>query len=153
MAAPRAQTVARIEFELTRLARVLEAVRRHRSYPIEPAQYLHLCVLKAEGPRTVASLAARLLLDASTVTRQIAVMEVAGLVTRQPHPTDSRSHLIAPTAFGLARAEEMRAARAARVAELIADWPEGDRADLARLLERLSLGLIGQIERSLADSG
>lgn len=153
MPAPREQTVARIEIELTRLARVLEAVRRHRNYPIEPAQYLHLCILNAEGPRTVASLAARLLLDASTVTRQIAAMEAAGLVARAPHPTDSRSHLVAPTALGLARTEEMRAGRRARVAELIADWPEADRADLARLLERLSLGLIGQIEHSLADSG
>lgn len=143
--------VARIEVELTRLARVLEAVRRHRNYPIEPAQYLHLCILEAEGANTVAGLAARLLLDASTVTRQIAAMEADGLIAREPHPTDSRSQMIVPTAEGLARAGAMREQRRARISALLENWPDADRADLARLLERLSLGLIDQIARGIAD--
>ncbi len=149
---PRRSDVAAIEQELTLLVRTIEAVRRHRSYPIEPAQYLHMRTLMAEGPQTVANLAARLRLDSSTVTRQIAAMEAAGLISRAPHPSDSRSHLISPTDQGRARTEEMRLGREERIARLVAEWRDDDRRDLARLMGKFSRGLLAQIGAETVDS-
>ena len=144
--------IATIELELTLLVRAAEAARRHRTYPMEPAQYLHMRTLMAEGPQTTASLAARLRLDSSTVTRQIAAMETAGFVVRTPHPTDSRSHLIAPTEAGRARTEEMRLGREERIDRIVGDWRDDERRALARLMGKFSRGILAQIETETADS-
>lgn len=149
---PQEDHVAAIEQELTLLVRAAEAARRHRTYPMEPAQYLHIRTLMAEGPQTIASLASRLRLDSSTVTRQIAALEAAGFATKTPHPSDSRSHLIAPTELGRARTEEMRAGREARIATIVAEWSEDDRRDLARLMGRFSRGILAQIGSLPTDS-
>ena len=149
---PQRREIAAIEQELTLLVRAAEAARRHRTYPMEPAQYLHMRTLMAEGPQTIASLAARLRLDSSTVTRQVAAMESAGFVIRTPHPSDSRSHLIAPTGVGRARTEEMRIGREERIGRIVADWSEEDRHALARLMGSFSRGLLGQIGAETVDS-
>jgi len=145
MTTSHADGIAEIERELTLLIRAVEAVRRHRTYPMEPAQYLHMRTLIAEGPQTVAALAARLCLDSSTVTRQVAAMEAAGFVRKAPHPTDSRSHLIVPTESGCARTEEMGVGRRNRLGEALAGWSTADRKEAARLMGGLSRAILGQI--------
>ena len=68
-----------LERELGQLARVLEAMQRKRNYPLDRAQYVLLRVLETQWPTSTAALAELLLLDDSTVTRQIAAMEAAGI--------------------------------------------------------------------------
>jgi DNA-binding MarR family transcriptional regulator len=138
-----------IEREIGDLARVLEAMQRHRSYPLERAQYLLLRVLETHGPTPTATLAGLLLLDDSTVTRQIASMEEAGLVARQPNPNDRRSSLIQATRQGLTVMRKMRRMRLDRIDRLVADWTVSERDKLATLLQKLN----GALKRSIAEPG
>jgi DNA-binding MarR family transcriptional regulator len=152
-AQPRAQPHAQansslpiLERELAYLVRMLEAVQRRRQYPLERAQYLLLELLR-EGPQPVASLAERLVLDSSTVTRQVAVLEQQALIDRLPNPEDGRSTLVRATRQGLIAAEQMRDMRLGRIALLFEDWSETDRSAFAALVGRLNTSLL----RSLSD--
>jgi DNA-binding MarR family transcriptional regulator len=137
-----------IEREIGDLARVLEAMQRHRHYPLERAQYLLLRVLEAKGPTPTATLADLLLLDDSTVTRQIASMEEADLVARQPNPNDRRSSLIHATRYGLTVMRKMRRMRLDRIDRLVADWTASERDTLAMLLQKLN----GALKRSIIEA-
>ncbi|GAA4333774.1 MarR family transcriptional regulator [Pigmentiphaga soli] len=130
-----------LEQELAYLARALEAVQRKRRYPLDRAQYLLLALLERDGPLPVTALAERLLLDDSTVTRQVAAMAERGLVDRLPNPADGRSMLIRATPAGLETAGQMRDMRIGRVALLFEGWPDDDRVRMAELLARLNASL------------
>ena len=135
-----------LEQELAQLVRALEAVQRRRSYPLERAQYILLTLLEAKGPQPIAELAASLLLDDSTVTRQVAAMEAQALIDRRPNPKDGRSILIHATRRGLAVAKRMRALRMDRITQLFGDWDEAEREAFATLLVKFNASL----RRSLA---
>ena len=130
-----------LERELGQLARVLEAMQRKRRYPLDRAQYVLLRVLETQGPTATTALASHLLLDDSTVTRQIAAMETAGLVARKPNPHDGRSSLIHATKQGLSVARKMRRMRLERLTYLFESWTAGERDKLATLLTKLNAGL------------
>lgn len=134
-------SLALLERELAHLARSLEAVQRKRAYPLDRAQYILLGMLERDGPQPVGALAERLLLDDSTVTRQVATLEQQALVDRLPNPRDGRSSLIRPTRLGLATVAQMRDLRLGRLATLFDDWPEADRSAFATMLARLNAGL------------
>src|SRR5438445_12216293 len=60
-----------------------------------------LCGLLVErGPTRLTDLAAALWLDKSTVTRQVATLEAAGLAQRVPDPSDGRAALVGLTDQG-----------------------------------------------------
>ena len=141
-------SIAVLEEELGQLARVLEAMQRKRNYPLDRAQYLLLRVLETRGAISTAALAGLLLLDDSTVTRQIAAMEAADLVARKPNPNDRRSTLLLATKHGLAVARKMRRMRLERIAHLVEDWTRGERDKLATLVTKLNASL----KRSLAEA-
>lgn len=139
---PTSAVTERLEQEFAFLARSMEAINRKRAYPMERAHYLLLLRLQ-DGPRSIGSLATGLALDDSTVTRQVAAMEKAGLVRRRTNPADRRSALIEPTPEGSAGAAAMRALRLERIAALFADWSEADRAAFAAMLTRVN-GLLAE---------
>jgi DNA-binding MarR family transcriptional regulator len=128
-----------LEWELMLLVRALEAVQRKRRYPLERAHYLLLGLIEREGPQSIAGLATHLLLDGSTVTRQVATMEELRLVEREPHPQDGRSTLINATPHGRREAAKMRDIRLTRVAALLEGWTGKERATFAELLARLNV--------------
>ena len=133
--------IATLERELAHLARSLEAVQRKRAYPLDRAQYLLLTLLEERGPQPIASLADRLVLDDSTVTRQVAAMEDRRLIDRVPHPQDGRSTLIRATRHGLQLVAQMRDMRLGRIALLFEDWSEKDRAGFAAQMTKLNAAL------------
>ena len=92
---------------------------------------------EAETVRT-SDVAAALSLDVSTVSRQVRELEVDGLVTRHPDPSDGRASILALTAPGHQALERLRRARREMLAEVVAGWPEGDRSTLADLICRLA---------------
>jgi DNA-binding MarR family transcriptional regulator len=139
--ADRPSAVATLEWELVLLVRALEAVQRRRNYPLDRAHYLLLGLLEREGPQSIAALATHLLLDGSTVTRQVAMMEGQGLVEKQPHPQDGRSALICATPHGRRQATKMREIRLRRVKTLFQGWEGKDRATFAALLARFNVSL------------
>jgi len=136
---------AAVERELMYLARTLDAVQRKRAYPLERSEFIILRILSEDGAQGVGKLAKRLLLDDSTMTRQIAGLEQKGLVARTADPSDRRVGLTGATDAGAAAMEEMLAIRVARVETYLADWRPAERQTFARLLARLNAALADSV--------
>lgn len=134
-----------IERELMMLARVLEAVQRKRSYPLERAEYIILRRLVEEGPQGVGHLARQLLLDDSTMTRQLTALREKGLVERTPDPSDGRACIVTASADGAERVRKMLAMRMTRTEKYVADWRPSERAMFGRLLGRFNAALIASL--------
>ena len=145
MSAPK-DAVAQLEQEMAVLARLLEALNRRRMYPLERSHYLLLLRL-AEGPRRIGELSTLLALDTTTVTRQVAAMEVKGLVSRRPDPEDGRSALVVRTEAGADCAEAMRKTRQLRIARLLGGWEADEVARFAASVERFNAALYDRLGR------
>jgi len=139
------KSLVELEYELTTLVRVLEALNRCRNYPLERAHYLLLLQL-SEGPLSIGELATKLLLDNSTVTRQINVMMNNGLIEKIPNPNDGRSALVTATQSGIELAEAMHQLRLDRLQVTLKDWSGEDKQALATLTRRLTRDLIHSME-------
>jgi len=130
--------VSRIEPQLARLARALEAAQKRRVYPLERAHYLLIDLLEHAGPQPVGELARRLLLDDSTVTRQLAAMTELGLLRRIANKDDRRVSVVDVNAKARNLAAETRVRRRSRIDVLLGAWSESERAQFAALLERFN---------------
>ena len=80
---------------------LLRGVRREDAAAgLPPAQLSALSVVVFGGPLTLGRLAEAEQVRSPTMTRIVTSLETAGLVTREPHPDDARSTLVAATAAG-----------------------------------------------------
>ena len=93
------------------------------------------------GPVRLSDLATWQVVDRSTMTSQVRHLESLGLVSREPDPADRRASLVSATFLGR-RLHGTNVARARMVLDaLLDDWTDDDRADLARLLGRVTEAL------------
>jgi DNA-binding MarR family transcriptional regulator len=97
------------------------------------------------NPMRSSDLASAMHLDQSTVSRHLAHLESAGLVTRTPDPADRRAHHVAATATGREQARQVISSRVQDFELVVDAWSDRDRSDLARLLTRFSAEFSGQI--------
>src|SRR2546430_4934070 len=67
---------------------------------LERGAYLLLAQLASDGPRRLSTIAEDVCLALSTVSRHVAALEAAGLVSRTPDPTDRLTSLIGATGDG-----------------------------------------------------
>ncbi len=139
------ESLLALEYELTTLVRALEALKRRRNYPLERSHYLLLLQLFA-GPMSIGEIAERLLLDNSTVTRQINAMLKRGLLQKIPHPNDGRSTLVSATKKGRELAEEMQGLRLLRLEIALKKWSDDDWKTLADLTKRLTHDLAKSLD-------
>jgi DNA-binding MarR family transcriptional regulator len=137
---PQAECLHRIETEMAVLARSLELLRRRgRIHPdLDRAGYLLLRTLDETGALSIHSLAERVGLDGSTVTRQVATLLRGGLAERRVDPGDRRSCQVTPSDRGRRLMGEVRRRRTERFEELLTGWTEQERADLGRILAKLN---------------
>jgi len=131
-------SVKALEYELAFLVRRLEAVRRKYDYGLERAHYLLLLLLVEQDGQSVGSLADQVNLDASTVTRQIAAMQSAGLVDKHPNPDDRRGGFVTISEQGRVAVVRTRQRRLQQVGHSFRDWDDADRAEFARLMSRFN---------------
>jgi DNA-binding MarR family transcriptional regulator len=124
---------------LLRRSRALSARLAGQLHPeLDGAAFGLLALLQDAGPLRASDLVARLGLDKSTVSRQVASLVGIGLVDRSADPDDGRAHVLTPSAEGAARLAQIRAARRERWEADLGDWPPQDVATLAELLHRLN---------------
>lgn len=97
--------------------------------------------LDHEGPVRARDVAEAFDLDQSTVSRHISALEADGFVRRTSCDDDRRAQLLEITAAGRAKLAAGLAARAAAYESVVADWPDHDVTELARLLSKLAAGL------------
>ena len=100
-----------------------------------------LVPLESDGEQRCSALAARVGVDVSVVSRQVAALERAGHVERRPDPHDGRASLIRLSASGAAALAQTRALRSEWAADALADWTEDDARRLGDLIERLAADL------------
>ncbi|WP_030691802.1 MarR family winged helix-turn-helix transcriptional regulator [Streptomyces globisporus] len=81
------------------------------------------------------------LVTTGAITKRVDRLEARGLVARTVDEADSRGRLITLTAEGVALTDELIAVHLDNQRRLLAGLGEGERADLAGLLERLALTL------------
>ncbi|MFC6010105.1 MarR family winged helix-turn-helix transcriptional regulator [Nocardia lasii] len=103
---------------------------------IDPAGFVVLFRLVCDGPMRSGALAEAVHSDASTVSRQVAILVERGLVLRVADPDDGRATVLEVTDAGRKAAERIRARRQESITIITEDWAEADRADFARLLTR-----------------
>jgi DNA-binding MarR family transcriptional regulator len=105
-----------------------------------------LAPLEREGPQRCSALAARLGVDVSVASRQVAALERAGYVARRPDPSDGRASLISLSDAGAAALDRVRDVRTSWAAGALGEWTEDEARALSALLERLAddLGRAGR---------
>jgi DNA-binding MarR family transcriptional regulator len=136
------EAYVRVEREIGLLLRRSRAISARLSRELHPdldgAAYGLLALLQDTGPLRASDLVARLGLDKSTVSRQVASLVDLGLVTREADPADGRAQVLSTSPEGAARLSRIRDARRARWEADLADWPAEDVATLGELLARLN---------------
>ncbi|MEV0738017.1 MarR family winged helix-turn-helix transcriptional regulator [Streptomyces sp. NPDC050549] len=98
--------------------------------------YTLLSHLEERDGRRATDLAAHYALDKSTVSRQVAALERAGLIERRPDPEDQRVQVLHLTDAGRRILAQVTQNRQAAFRERLADWPEEDLQRFAGYLER-----------------
>ena len=136
------EAFVRLEREIGLLLRRARAISTRLAAELHPdldgAAYGLLALLQDAGPLRASDLVARLGLDKSTVSRQVAHLVDLGLVDRTADPVDGRAQVLTPSAEGSARLERIRESRRVRWEADLGDWPAEDVATLGELLARLN---------------
>jgi DNA-binding MarR family transcriptional regulator len=105
---------------------------------LDGAAYGLLVLLDDAGPLRASDVVARLGLDKSTVSRQVASLVALGLVDRAADPDDGRAQVLSTSPEGHRRLSRLRDARRERWEADLAGWETTDVATLAQLLGRLN---------------
>jgi DNA-binding MarR family transcriptional regulator len=90
------------------------------------------------GPSRLTAVAERTGSDPSTVSRQVADLEKAGLLAREVDPEDRRAILLKATAEGQQLLNRLTLGRRKRIERLLGDWHPDDIVTFGRLLAQLN---------------
>src|SRR3954451_13952032 len=110
----------------------------HAGKPLERAAYGVLGRIASGGPERLSTLAKDICVDLSTISRQVAALEAAGLVRRTPDPGDRRASLIEATQTGAEVFAQNREKWLGALRDLLCDWTAAERQEFARLFARLN---------------
>ena len=128
-----------LRLAVMRLARRMRAERADTSLTL--SQLAALATLDRHGPLTPGELAAHEKVQPPSMTRLLAVLEAADLVTRTAHPTDGRQVVMAVSPAGQALLREDRRRRDAWLAQRLRTLDAEEVAVLDRaaaILDRLA---------------
>ncbi len=90
------------------------------------------------GPSRLSTVADKCGLDPSTVSRQVADLEKAGLLAREVDPDDRRAVLLMATERGQAMLGRLEQGRRKRIERTLTGWTADEIATLGQLLGRLN---------------
>ncbi|MEV6114571.1 MarR family winged helix-turn-helix transcriptional regulator [Streptomyces sp. NPDC052109] len=132
--------VETIQREMTIFARRARASAGRMHPELSLVSYTLLGHLEEQGGCRATDLAAHYALDKSTVSRQVAALERAGLIERRLDPEDHRVQVLDLTEAGREILAQVTRNRRAAFRERLADWPEEDLVRFAAYLERYNAG-------------
>ncbi|HEX3751286.1 MAG TPA: MarR family transcriptional regulator [Streptosporangiaceae bacterium] len=142
---PGDEQIAAIETALHSLARRLMKGRLHdhlareAGVEIDQAGLAVLYVLNEErSSLRVTDIAARLGIDAPAVTRKAQQLERMGLVTRERDAGDARASRLQLSPEGRRVFQRFLLARHRWLTTMLADWPDAERCEFARLIGRFT---------------
>lgn len=123
------------------IGQLSRAIARGRG-PLTRAEYAVISRLDLTGSCRLGELTGADGPDPSSVSRRVSSLAARGLVERTPDPLDGRAQLVGLTDDGQSLLHSERVRRAGIITDALADWPDADRADLGRLLIKLSTSLV-----------
>jgi DNA-binding MarR family transcriptional regulator len=131
-----ATAVETIQREMTVFARRARASAGRLHPELSLVSYTLLGHLEERDGCRATDLAAHYALDKSTVSRQVAALERAGLVERRQDPEDHRVQVLHLTEAGRHILGQVTVSRRAAVGERLADWSQEDLERFAGYLVR-----------------
>ncbi|MFI6439193.1 MarR family winged helix-turn-helix transcriptional regulator [Streptomyces sp. NPDC050759] len=131
-----ATAVETIQREMTVFARRARASAGRLHPELSLVSYTLLGHLEERDGCRATDLAAHYALDKSTVSRQVAALERAGLVERRQDPEDHRVLVLHLTEAGRHILSQVTVSRRAAVGERLADWSQEDLERFAGYLVR-----------------
>ena len=140
---PEAELAARLRLSVTRLARRLRQQAAAES-EVSPSQLSTLASVDRLGPITLGDLAAVERVQPPTMTRIVAALDEAGLVSREVDQHDRRIARVQTTVAGRKFLERSRGRKEAYLAARIRTLDADDRAVLARAAVILETILEGE---------
>ncbi|WP_084337552.1 MarR family winged helix-turn-helix transcriptional regulator [Actinomadura oligospora] len=146
-AAPAASSpdeIMEIERALTRVAHLLTRARQHdrvvaaSGIAVDRAAVPLLRLLADnDGPMRPSEIAARLVVEAPHVTRQVQRLERAGYVDRVPDPDDRRAQRVRLSDTGRDAVDCIRAVGRTWMNDALTGWSPDELRELARLVHRM----------------
>jgi DNA-binding MarR family transcriptional regulator len=124
---------------------------RHPADEVDPSTFPLAKQLMCNDAMRVSDLAARVGLDASTVSRQIKQLEDKGVIERTPDPADGRASLVQLSSKGRTTMQSAFKRRFERIEKALVPWNEKDRRRLQALLTRLANDLREATDREAAE--
>jgi DNA-binding MarR family transcriptional regulator len=138
--------------EIYALGRVNRELQR-RAVPEHPPACLQALGVIARGEAVrVSDIAERLRIDLSVASRQVAVLESSGWVTRTTDPADGRARTLATTEAGRAVLADTLARMADAYTGVLEGWSDDDLRALQTVLTRLRQDFARLSEPALAGS-
>ncbi|MGR0219855.1 MarR family winged helix-turn-helix transcriptional regulator [Agromyces sp. ZXT2-6] len=111
---------------------------------LQPVGYKILSAVVRRGPMHAGAIAETLEIDKSVVSRQLKQLEGLGLATSLPDPNDGRVRIIEPTPVAIERVGRRSSRMQQQLYAQLRTWPAADVGELARLLARLSSGVLDE---------
>ena len=134
-----------LEHEVSVLIRRVRRVIAERARMIHPdlpaVSYSMLNALNSTGPRRASELVDLFSIDKGAVSRHVQFLQEIGLVERNPDPEDGRAAIIAITAEGSRRLEEITLTRRAELSTALGSWDEDDLVEFVSALARYNAAL------------
>jgi DNA-binding MarR family transcriptional regulator len=142
---PRADELRRLEQEVGVLIRRVKRVIGERSRSVhpdlQPASYLMLSYLAAEGPQRSSVLSERFGVDKGAISRQVQHLCDLGLVVREADPDDGRATLVSASPDAVHRLQAVDQDRRRWLDERLSEWSEADLRDFVTSLARYNATL------------
>jgi DNA-binding MarR family transcriptional regulator len=142
---PRAEELGRLEQEVGVLIRRVKRVIGERSRSVhpdlQPASYLMLTFLAAEGPQRSSVVSERFGVDKGAISRQVQHLCDLRLLVREPDPLDGRASLISASADALRRMEAVDRDRRSWLEGQLSEWSESDLREFVSGLSRYNTAL------------
>ena len=144
-AAPRPESLIRLEQEVGVLARRIRRVIAERArgvHPdLQPASYLMLSHVAENGPMRASSVADLFTIDKGAISRQVTHLIELGLVHKSRDPEDGRAWLLSATPDATQRLQAVAEQRRHHLAERLDGWEAGDLERFTDLLARYNESL------------
>jgi DNA-binding MarR family transcriptional regulator len=130
-------TVQQLVRQLYGLGLVQREINRHALAQLGSQGFAALAIVGLHGPLRVSDVAARLHVDLSVASRQVAALDRAGHVTRTPDGDDRRALVVALTDGGRDVLRDTHRRMVTAFNEALAGWSEDDISALTAGLARL----------------
>lgn len=126
---------------IRRVRRVIGDRARSVHPDLQPASYLMLSYLAAEGAQRSSNLVETFGIDKGAISRQLQHLVDLGLVTRDPDPDDGRAVLVSASEDAVQRLEGVEGGRRQWLDDQLGDWSEDDLTTFVGSLRRYNTAL------------